>query len=158
LPYNSTLLYANFVHHDSAVSIKKLDAVSINLSESRNVVMASDTVKALMLNMPTCSPTLHPRFTHGPPSCWSTHVRSLDSSSEERLSKQFLMVELSIIHRNYKLMYGRADSMPIVLQSVVVCRGALQPGSRRLVQWLCSFTLYNSAFTAILCSSLGRHV
>jgi hypothetical protein len=51
------------VHHDRAVSIKKLDAVSINLSKSRNVVMASDIAKALMLTLLTsltlALPTAH---------------------------------------------------------------------------------------------------
>jgi len=38
------------VHH-RAVSIEKLDDVSVNLRESKNVVMASDVVKALMLTL-----------------------------------------------------------------------------------------------------------
>ena len=57
------------VHHGRAVSIKKLDAVSFNSSESRNVVMAFDTVKVLMLAMlillTHASPTAH--LVAGPP-------------------------------------------------------------------------------------------
>jgi hypothetical protein len=44
------------------------------------------------------------------------------------------MAELSIIYRNYRFMYCRADGIPSVLQSVVVCRGALQQGSGHLLQ------------------------
>jgi hypothetical protein len=51
LPCNSALRYAHFVYHDRAVRIKTPDAVSSNSNESRNTVMASDTINILMLTM-----------------------------------------------------------------------------------------------------------